>query len=111
MYPEQLQAALASLRRERPWAERAEVVTQIQTELEARLGCPITVEEAMMSWECFSTALYGRRRVVVDEGFLSLCAAMLQAAARGEEPWGRQQGSQTHGADAVAWDDQRRAGG
>ena len=29
MYPEQLQAALASLRRERPWAERAEVVTQM----------------------------------------------------------------------------------
>ncbi|SRR6266487_4641488 len=111
MHPEQLQAALASLRRARPWAASAEVVTQMHAGLEARLGCPMTVEEAMMCWECFSAALYGRRWVVVDDGFLNLCTAMLHAAARGEEPWGRQQALQTHSADAVARDDQRRAGG
>jgi hypothetical protein len=72
--------------------------------LEVRLGCPMTVEEAMMCWECFSAALYGWRWVVVDDGFLNLCAAMLQAAARGEEPWGRQQSLQTSGAGAVAQD-------
>ena len=38
-------------------------------------------------------------------------SSMRGDAARGTEPWDRQQGSQTHGADAVAWDDQRRAGG
>jgi hypothetical protein len=88
-----------------------EAIPQIQAGLAARLGCPVTVEDALVCWECFSGALYGGRWVVVDEGFLNLCASLLQAAARGEEPWGRKQGPQTPRADAVAWEDQRHAGG
>jgi hypothetical protein len=108
---EAFQAALAALQRERPWAEHVEAVTQMHVGLQTRLGCPITVEEAIACWEGFATALYGRRWVAVDEGFLNLCAVMLHAAKRGEEPWGRQQRLQTSGAGAVARDDQRRAGG
>lgn len=99
---EALQVALAYLQRKRPWAESAEEVSQMHTGLQTRLGCPMTVEEAMVCWECFSTALYAQRWVVVDDGFLNLCAAMLQAASRSEEPWGRQQDLQTSGANAVA---------
>jgi hypothetical protein len=99
---EQLQVALAYLQRGRPWVESAEEVSQMHAGLETRLGCPVTEEEAMVCWEYFSAALYGRRWMVVDDGFLNLCAAMLQAASRGEEPWGRAMGLQTSGEDALA---------
>ena len=108
---EALQGALAYLQGGRPWAENAEVVTQMHAGLQTRLGCPMTVEEAIACWEGFSTVRYGRRWVAVDDGFLNLCAAMLHAASRGEEPWGRQMGLQTRGAGAGAQGDQRRVGG
>jgi hypothetical protein len=99
---EALQGALAYLQRGCRKATTVEAVRQMHAGLQTRLGCPMTVEEALVCWESFSTALYGRRWVAVDDGFLNLCASMLQAAARGEEPWGRQQGLQTSGAGAVA---------
>ena len=99
---EALQGALAYLQRGGRKAATVEAVRQMHAGLQTRLGCPMTVEEAIVCWESFSTALYGRRWVAVDDGFLNLCASMLQAAARGEEPWGRQQCLQTSGAGAVA---------
>jgi len=108
---EALQGALAYLQRGCRRAETVEAVRQMHAGLQTRLGCAMTVEEAIVCWECFSAVLYAQRWVAVDDGFLNLCAAMLHAAARGDEPWGRQQGLQTHDADAVAWDHQRRAGG
>ena len=108
---ETLQEALAYLQRGCRRTETVEVVRQMHAGLQTRLGCPMTVEEAIVCWEYFSAALYAQRWVVVDDGFLNLCASMLHAAARGEEPWGRQMGLQTNSAEAVTWDDQRRAGG
>jgi len=70
--------------------------------LQTRLGCLMTVEEAIVCWEYFSVALYAQRWAAVDDGFLNLCASMLQAASRGEEPWGRFPSLQTSGAGAVA---------
>ena len=108
---EALQGALAYLQRGCRRAKTVEAVHQMHAGLQSRLGCLMTVEEAIVCWEYFSVALYAQRWVAVDDGFLNLCATMLQAAARGEEPWGRQMGIRTHDADAVAWDHQRRAGG
>ncbi len=101
---EALQGALAYLQRGCRRAKTVEAVHQMHAGLQSRLGCPMTVEEAIVCWEYFSVALYAQRWVAVDDGFLNLCAAMLQAAARGEEPWGRQQSLQTSGAGAVAQD-------
>jgi hypothetical protein len=80
MKREQLQVALAHLRCQRPWAEIAEDVAQIQAGLHARLGCPVTVEEAILLWKRLPQALYGALWLAVEAGYLDLCAQMVQAA-------------------------------
>lgn len=80
MKREQLQVALAHLRCQRPWAEVAEDVVDIQAGFHARLGCPVTVEEAIVLWERLPQALYGALWLAVDVGYLDLCAQMVQAA-------------------------------
>ena len=76
---EALQGALAYLQRGCRRAKTVEAVHQMHAGLQSRLGCPMTVEEAIVCWEDFSVALYAQRWVAVDDGFLHAMNAIVDS--------------------------------